>query len=884
MVGLLHKGTLDIKPQKGIRFESFEHKELLLKSTSKWTRIIVIYRPPPSKENGLTVPQFLEEFQTFLETLAISPGELLLMGDFNFHIEDHDDNAASRFCSLLGSFDLAQHVCQPTHRDGHTLDLVITRTSEKIIEDIFVTDPVISDHSAIHFKLCIEKPKPLTKTVSYRKWKHIDLEQFKNDISESTIFTEPQTTVDNLVLQYNTVLSSLVDRHAPLKIKTITIRPSAEWYTEEIDEAKRVRRRLEKRSRRTGLYVDSQQYESQCYHINNLLVTTKEKFYCDKIQDNPGDHKALFQVTNKLLNRQVEQQLPAHDSLPELAEKFADFFVDKIEKIKSNLQELQQRENIQSNFEEEAAPPNAVFSKFEPATEEEVKKLISDSANKSCSLDPMPTWLVKECMGILLPIITKIVNLSLYECVVPSKLKEAILTPLLKKISLDYEVLRHFRPISNLAYISKLVEKIVAVRVTDYAITHNLYELMQSSYKMFHSTETAMIRVQNDLLHAIDSGNDVLLVLLDLSAAFDTVDHEILLKRLTTSFGITGSAHCWFRSYLSNRKQTVTIQGASSTEHDLSCGVPQGSVLGPLLFNIYTLPLGTIIRRHNIEFHLYADDSQLYLVFKRSTLTVSTVQMEELIAEVKSWMVVNMLGLNDDKTEFLVIHSKYRPLEQFPSLTIGSAQVSAVDSARALGVRVDNNLTMEKHVSEMCKKSFLQLRELSRIRKCIPRREAEIITHAFITSRLDYCNSLLYGLPDCTINRLQKIQNSAARLITLTRKYDHITPVLQELHWLPVQSRIKFKILLLTYKALHGIAPQYLTDLLQPKPARGLRSDNKNFLVIPDTKLKTYGDRAFSKAAPYLWNSIPQSVRMSPSVSVFKSKLKTYMFAKCYVD
>ncbi len=527
--------------------------------------------------------------------------------------------------------------------------------------------------------------------------------------------------------------------------------------------------------------------------------------------------------------------------------------------------------------------PHVVLSDFEPASEEEVRKYIRESANKSCSLDPMPTWLVKECMDSLLPIITKIVNLSLSECCMPGQLKEAILTPLLKKIFLDCEVLKNFRPVSNLAYISKLIEKIVAIRIRNHSHTHNLQELMQSSYKQFHSTETAMVKVQNDLLRAIDDGNDVLLVLLDLSAAFDSVDHKILLKRLTSSLGVTGNALQWFHSYLTGRKQTVVIQGVESTERDLLCGVPQGSVLGPILFTIYTLPLGAIMRKHNIEFHLYADDSQLYLVFKRSALTVSKVRMEHLIADVRSWMVLNMLGFNDDKTEFLVIHSKYRPFDELPLLTIGQQQVPTVDYARALGVIVDNTLTMEKHIKDISRKSFLQLRELSRIRKCLPRREAEIITHAFITSRLDYCNSLLYGLPDCMIGKLQKIQNSAARLITCTRKYDHITPILKELHWLPVQSRIDFKVLLLTYKALHGLAPQYLTDLLQRKPDRGLRSDGQDLLVIPDTKLKTYGDRAFSRAAPYLWNSIPHTIRCSINVDVFKRSLKTYLFNRYFI-
>ena len=227
-----------------------------------------------------------------------------------------------------------------------------------------------------------------------------------------------------------------------------------------------------------------------------------------------------------------------------------------------------------------------------------------------------PTWLLKECLPALLPVITKIVNLSLSQCEMPENLKEALLITLLKKLLLDHEVLKNFRPVSNLAYLSKLIEMVVDSQVTKHMDDNNLHEIFQSAYKPLHSTETAMLRVKNDILCALDEGNAVLLVCLDLSAAFDTVDHAILLERLEKCIGITGSCLAWFKSYLSNRSQRVLINGATSSPHKLFCGVPQGSVLGPKLFNIYTLPLGDILRKHSSMFHIYADDDNIYLVFK----------------------------------------------------------------------------------------------------------------------------------------------------------------------------------------------------------------------------------------------------------------------------
>ena len=188
--------------------------------------------------------------------------------------------------------------------------------------------------------------------------------------------------------------------------------------------------------------------------------------------------------------------------------------------------------------------------------------------------------------------------------------------PLLKKTNLDTEVLRNYRPVSNLQYTSKVLEKVVAAQLTSYMRKHDLYEKKQSAYRCYHSTETALLKVQNDLLVPMDKSCGVFLVLLDLSAAFDTIDHDILIKRLRDNLGLSGTALAWMNSYLRGRSQSVVINGTKSEPADLQYGVPQGSVLGPILFTIYASPIGAIAKRHNLEIHLYADDTQTYIFFK----------------------------------------------------------------------------------------------------------------------------------------------------------------------------------------------------------------------------------------------------------------------------
>ena len=451
------------------------------------------------------------------------------------------------------------------------------------------------------------------------------------------------------------------------------------------------------------------------------------------------------------------------------------------------------------------------------------------------------------------------------------------------------DVLKNYRPVSNLAFVGKVIEKVVAQQLTHHLTANNLHEKFQSAYKALHSTETALLKVQSDILESVDAGNVVVLVMLDLSAAFDTIDHNMLFDRLVSRFGVTDAALLWFQSYLKDRQQSVNIDGVQSDPKPLAYGVPQGSVLGPLLFTCYTAPLCDIIIQHGLNQHFYADDGQLYMVIKLKRILEpqqTLQQIETCVKDVCLWMLQNMLKLNDDKTEVIVFGTKHN-LRKVEGLTVqvGSASVKHSRCVRNLGVMQDELLNMKKQVANICRTSNYQLRNIGFIRRYLTADATKLLVHAFIVSRLDYGNALLYGMAGGLVKKLQTVQNSAARLITRTSKRDHITPALFSLHWLPVAYRIQFKILVYVYRALNDLAPSYLADMIQLySPSRTLRSQNKLLLAANcRTKLKTIGDRSFQVAGPKLWNELPIDIRSSKDLVTFKRNLKTYFFNKHYI-
>ncbi len=651
------------------------------------------------------------------------------------------------------------------------------------------------------------------REISFRNLKNINTEDLS--VSLQHLNSADFSSATESVEFYNKTLSSILDSHAPIKVRTVMFSRSAPWFTSDLRKMKAAGRALERQYKASGLTVYKLAYRDHQKAYSKSIKEARSQYYSNIIQNSSGNSKKLFSTINHLLKPQVA---PLTGATEEQCNNFMTFFRTKIAKIRSSF-------SVPSSSSVPTADLQSGVSRllccFPEITLLEVEDTIRGMGSSSCALDPFPTALVKANISAISSLITMIINQSLQSGHVPSALKTAIIRPLLKKPTFDPQTLANYRPISNLPFLSKVLEKVVARHLQDHLKCNNIFEKFQSGFRSAHSTETALVRVTNDLLMTADAGSPSLLVLLDLSAAFDTVDHGILLNRLHHSVGLNNTVLCWFESYLTDRSESVAMGSSRSRSHAVDCGVPQGSVLGPILFILYMLPLGKVISRLGISFHCYADDTQLYMKTdihpssSSTTLTTLTACLEEI----REWMNQNFLQLNSSKTEAILIGSPHQTrTSTINFITFSGQHIPLSTVVTNLGVRFDPLLNFEAHIKHLCKTSFHHLRNIARLRPSLTIHDAEKLVHAFVSSRLDYCNALLIGIPDKSIQKLQYIQNSAARILMRVRKYEHITPILQSLHWLPISARIEYKIFLLTHQCIHGNAPSYLKELLTACP------------------------------------------------------------------
>ena len=442
-------------------------------------------------------------------------------------------------------------------------------------------------------------------------------------------------------------------------------------------------------------------YIKRCNEIKSI-------YYSNEVSKCGSDQRRLFKLIKQLTNGSTKSAYPPGENDKQIGDDFGNFFINKIDVIMSDIENIIKKENVPDprQYSSDDQKKHQQLTNFRLLSPNEVKNIISRSKTKSSKLDPIPTSILKECLDELINPITNIVNSSLQDGSFPSNWKTAMVTPLLKKSGLEL-VHKNFRPVSNLSFMSKVVEKAGLAQYVDHLYQIGKFSSMNSAYKEKHSTETLLVKIHSDIMNSIDVQKVTFLILLDLSAAFDTVSLDILSEIFRHHLNISGNVMTWFQTYLKDRDQRVVINDAISNNHRLKYGVPQGSCAGPVVFLGYLTTLYDIIREHlpDVQVGGYADDHQLYLSYKPGDTTSEKSAVDKLTAcikDVRSWMLSHRLKINDTKTEFMVLGTPQQLSKMsVDSIQVGNSTINSVSSLKNLGVIFDQHLTMTEHVNQI---------------------------------------------------------------------------------------------------------------------------------------------------------------------------------------
>ena len=800
----------------------------------------------------------------------------VLAGDFNIHFDLSGSNRLiCHTLELLNSYGLQKIVNKPTHINGGSLDQIFLYSLKgQLSHSVHVEadNSLASDHFPVYCDLDVTLTSKYFKKIEYRNLKDIESQELQSRLSDITnLYLKSNGEFNNIVTDLTAATNNMLDELAPQCEKMVSTVDTAPWFDSEYREYRKKRRKAERDwkkekdpEKKFELRVT---LKSICSSLNDLALEKKKLYYSRLIENANGNPRTLYSLVNKALDRKQTKKLPDSDEIPVLAKSFNEFFVDKIAKIRQNMK-------LCSSPSFQTAPDDCTMTEFEPATLEEISEIIKEAGVKSSPTDLLPQQLYKDNIEELIPLIHKLVNLSLvsgnFEGV-----KLADIVPLLKDESLNPNELKNYRPVSNLSFIGKIIERVVLKRLNDHLTKNDLHCPEQFAYKKHHSTETLLIKITNDLMIAADERTATVVMMLDLSAAFDTVDHNLLLTILEKEIGIKGTALEWFRSFLTGRSQRIRLGKVTSEVITIKFGVPQGSVLGPVLFNLYIRSIYSVVKKLGFNIMGYADDHQVTKTFNcRSQTEVLTIELQSCFETIKRWMNQFFLQLNDSKTQIIVFGSSnvLKGLK-INGVNIGSnTTIRFVSTVKNLGVYMESSLTFEKHTMELKRKCFRTIRNIRKIKFLLTSDQVRVVVNSLVVSCIDYCNGLFIGASEKILRQLQLIQNSAAKVITGKYKHDHMEDDLEKLHWLNIRKRVVFKIGLLAYKSINGLAPQYLQDMF-----RYSHHGHVLKLIVPYSSSK-YGNKCFSIIGPKIFNKLPLHVTSSISTESFKQSLKTHLF------
>ena len=623
----------------------------------------------------------------------------------------------------------------------------------------------ISDHYLIYSAGKVGIPRSRPKVIFTRNYKKFDEFKFKNDLSDADWpDIDKFNDVDQAWCTWNELFISIIDKHAPKRIIRTRNKP-APWIDATAKKLMYERDMFKKRVARSNSQADWMNYKTARNRTNYELRKIKRQYYQTKLSESSGDSKRTWAVLNSLVgkpskNTEINEIKVSPNEIITSGEDIANHLNQHFSEIGVKLSSVgTQNHNVRPEM---FLKQSEETFKIHDVDSDKVLKLLKNlKTTKACGLDNIPNRLLKVAAPFIYLHLASLFNLSIKVGIFPAELKKAKISPIFK--SGERDISDNYRSISVLTSIATVFERLIYDQLYAYLTHNNLIDSRQSGFRSLHSTMTALIDMNNDWCFNIDRGMLNGVVFLDLKKAFDTVDHLILVTKLE-HLGLEKIAVDWFRSYLTDRYQRCFVNGCLSDEIKITCGVPQGSVLGPLLFLIYINDLSSCFDHGTAR--MYADDTNLS--FSACFPIELQRQMERDLRKLELWLIANKLTLNALKTEYMIIgtRQKISSLIDDVALSIGGISLCKVRHVKCLGVTIDENLTWKKHVDNVIKKVSIGMGLLCRTRNFLTEKQLITIYHSIIEPHFDYCCIVWDSMSDTLANKMQKLQNRAVRIIS----------------------------------------------------------------------------------------------------------------------